>query len=67
MGGGGRGGKVGWGEKRKREGGARETYMHVHVHVHVDMFICLFQVASNENLAHSFMSFNTCYNDTGLW
>ena len=29
--------------------------------------ICLFQVASSENLAHSFMSFNTCYNDTGLW
>lgn len=22
---------------------------------------------SRENLAHSFQSFNTCYNDTGLW
>ena len=27
----------------------------------------LAQVAAQENLARSFMSFNTCYTDTGLW
>jgi processing peptidase subunit beta len=27
----------------------------------------LARVCSDENLAHSFMSFNTCYTDTGLW
>lgn len=27
----------------------------------------LAQVCAEENLAHSFQSFNTCYKDTGLW
>ena len=27
----------------------------------------LAQSIANESLAHSYMSFNTCYTDTGLW
>lgn len=27
----------------------------------------LAQAAAEDNLAHSFQSFNTCYKDTGLW
>jgi len=31
------------------------------------VFLSVLQDMVQYNLAHSFMSFNTCYTDTGLW